>query len=220
MSPTIALKFRLARSKKRRNATSLRASALPLRSVSIGSEAEIPTRFLKMISSENEAANLLLSMSGIVSDEMKSNACLFDDETMVNAMQSSVCGNEILLTPHAPTYSTKSDNLFAWNRVRTVSMDSTGVHCSARSLAVVSPTTTPVKRGRQSIRKTSRRLSKKAKRDFLKIPKVPQLSQPVDSTGQLKKSLQRSVAKGKTIEKILRRKFSWKNYPGTQHYFS
>jgi hypothetical protein len=215
MSATIALKCRLEHGKKR-NAGSNRASVLPFRAVSIGSEAEIPARFLKHVSSENEAANLLLSMSDIVSDEMKSNACLFDDETDTSIVHSSIAINEILLTPQHTTYSNTSDDLFVWNRVRTVSMDSSSVPTGARDLAVVSPTTTPVSRGRQCLRKTSRRLSKKAKRDFLKFPKIPQLSQNSDIKGQKKKALQGSVTKGKTIKKILRKKFSWKNYPGTK----
>jgi hypothetical protein len=95
-------------------------------------------------------------------------------------------------------------------------MDSSSVPTGARNLAVVSPTTTPVSRVPQCLRKTSRRLSKKAKRDFLKFPKIPQLSQNSDIKGQKKKSLQGSVTKGKTIKKILRKKFSWKNYPGTK----
>ena len=82
MSPTIALKCRLDHGLKRHADPRTSMITSPYRSVSIGSEAELLTtssRFLKL-STENEAANLLLSMSNIVSEEIKTNSCVFDDK--------------------------------------------------------------------------------------------------------------------------------------------
>eukprot|EP00980_Cylindrotheca_fusiformis_P010670 scaffold2381_cov128-Cylindrotheca_fusiformis.AAC.11 len=211
MTPTIALKSRLEHVKKQRNPTSRPTSGL--RTVSIGSEADVPARFFHRVSSENEAANLLLSMSGIVSDEMKSNACLFEDETKTTSLHRTFDGNEVFLTPHAASDANAGNDLFVWNRVRTVSMDSSGAQANSRTLAVVSPTTTPVKRGGRSLRKTSRRLSQKTKKESRSLPKMPQLYQNADVRGQKKKGLQGCDTTGRTLKKILRKKFSWKNYP-------
>ena len=70
MSSTIALKCKLDLKRSVDSKRSLSTS--PFRSVSIGSEAElrIPKTSFKL-STENEAANLLLSMSNIVSEEIK-----------------------------------------------------------------------------------------------------------------------------------------------------
>jgi hypothetical protein len=102
----------------------------------------------------------------------------------------------------------------------------------------VSPTTSPaVARAGRPLRKTSLRLCQK-KRKQLKLPKmansstVPHHSHPSPSTTTTtaiisttpsglsdakelkKKALQFSAARGTTLKKILRKKFSWKNYPG------
>lgn len=214
MTPTIALKIRLYPGMKRtvHSRRSLLASN-PYRKVSIGSVAELPTKLLKQESSENEAASLLLSMSTIVSDEMKSNDHLFDDESDSHSAMSTSTAHSI----ESPTTPTTADDsaLFVWNRVRTVSFDSPRRGAvSPRSLAVVSPTNTPVGKDHHSVRKTSRRISQRTNRDSIRLPKMPQLVQIAEVKGQKKKALQGSVAKGITIKKILRKKFSWKNYPG------
>jgi hypothetical protein len=92
----------------------------------------------------------------------------------------------------------------------------------------VSPTTSPaVARAGRPLRKTSLRLCQK-KRKQLKLPKmmanntstVPHHSHPSPSTttttitSTTPEALQFSAARGTTLKKILRKKFSWKNYPG------
>lgn len=220
MSPTIALKCRLDHGLKRHADPRTSMITSPYRSVSIGSEAELLTtssRFLKL-STENEAANLLLSMSNIVSEEIKTNSCVFDDKDDDNSSRditgSPSHHNEMCLTPRATSLMNNDENLFVWNRVRTVSIDSPNASVtSSGNPAIVSPMNTPSKN-----RKPSRRQSQKAKRDLLKMPKMPQLPSS-DLKSHKKKALQAaikaSLAKGKTMKKILRKKFSWKNYPGT-----
>lgn len=154
---------------------------------------------------------------------MKENAYVFDDDD--SSKDSSTSSRmQYLLTPRtssqSPTYS--DDDRFTWNRIRTVSIDSPLNHglskqpeAIAMSLgnpAIVSPMGTPVGRGRP-VRKASLRLSHKAKREHLKLPKIPQLPPTTDAKEHKKKALQTSVAKGVPIKKILRKKFSWKNYP-------
>jgi hypothetical protein len=108
----------------------------------------------------------------------------------------------------------------------------------------VSPTTSPaVARAGRPLRKTSLRLCQK-KRKQLKLPKMANSSTSTSSTVPhphpspsttttttttissttpsglsdakelRKKALQFSAARGTTLKKILRKQFSWKNYPG------
>jgi hypothetical protein len=198
----------------------------PFRTVSIGSEMELPRNLFQRASSENEAVSLLLSMSNIVSKELMSNADIFDDDDDSSKdSRSSTNSNENFGTPTAacqsPTHD--EDDRFTWNRVRTVSIDSPvnqGLSKQSEATimslghpAIVSPMSTPVGRYRP-IRKASLRLSQKARREHLKLPKIPTLPTTTDVKEHKKKALQSSVAKGTPIKKILRKKFSWKNYPG------
>ena len=187
---------------------------------------ELPMNLFQRASSENEAARLLLSMSNIVSKELMSNADIFDDDDDSSKdSRSTTSSNENLLTPSAacqsPTHA--EDDRFTWNRVRTVSIDSPvnqGLSKQSEvtimnlgNPAIVSPMSTPVGKYRP-IRKPSLRLSQKARKEHLKLPKIPQLPTATYVKEHKKKSLQSSVAKGTPIKKILRKKFSWKNYPG------
>lgn len=123
----------------------------------------------------------------------------------------------------------------AWNRVRSVSID--GIPTTPKTLKsnvlssfpsfgkeggelnIVSPMNSPVTQ-RLPMRKTRARHSKQAKRDR-QNKKQKQSSAPnkkqqssVDASEEKKRTLTSvSVPKGKAVKKILRRKFSWKNYP-------
>jgi hypothetical protein len=55
-------------------------------------------------------------------------------------------------------------------------------------------------------------LAQKAKKECLKVPKVPQLP-PVIS--DIKQYTKKALKTGNAIKTIGRKKFSWKNYPGT-----
>lgn len=216
MSATIALKCKLDLKRSVDSKCSLITS--PFRSVSIGSEAElrIPKTSFKL-STENEAANLLLSMSNIVSEEIKTNAFVFDDEDFDSGRSTSSTSShdEIFLTPRTSLTKDYDDNLFVWNRVRTVSVDSPN---ASRDLAVVSPTNTPKVRS-PKVRKQKRQ-TPKAKRGLARMPNLPKLSQTEikgeEKSKGLEAAIRASIAKGKTMKKILRKKFSWKNYPGTE----
>lgn len=221
--------------------------SFPFRSISIGSEFDLPTPFIsKLNPSEDEAARLLLSMSNIVSQEILNDDHVFDDDHDDNddysihddeneddndynsckeEMSTSSYSSENLLTSRmttqSPTHS--DDDRFSWNRVRTVSMDSPVHPIQTRILEVATmrlkepALVTPIGKGRP-IRKASLRLCQKAKQEQkLNLPKMPQLQEKIEckETKELKKrALQYNVAKGQTIKKILRKKFSWKNYPG------
>jgi hypothetical protein len=225
MPPTIALKCRLDRAMKQEAAARLSLLSPSFRSVSIGSEMELATNLLKPRPLDDEAAELLLSMSNIVSKEIMNNALIFDDDddSSKDSRSSARSTTENLLTPslaHHQTSTNSLDDRFTWNRVRTVSIDSPlhlyqsdEIAVSLGNPAIVSPMNTPVGRGRP-VRKASLRLSHKAKREHLKLPKMPQLITTISVNDHKKKALQASVAKGTPIKKILRKKFSWKNYPG------
>jgi hypothetical protein len=167
-------------------------------------------------------------MSNIVSKEIMNNAYIFDDDDLSKDSRSTTSSIEnMMMKPRLGRQSPTNtgDDQFTWSRVRTVSIDSPlsqalPKHPEAISMslgipAIVTPMSTPIARGRP-VRKASQRLSQKARRDHLhlKLPKMPQLQPTTDVKEHKKKALQTSVAKGLPIKKILRKKFSWKNYPG------
>jgi hypothetical protein len=239
MSPTIALKCRMERAMKLEAAARLSRPSImmPYRTVSIGSEFDTTTRIANPCPTEDEAVFLLLSMSKIVKQEIQDDASLFDsDDDSSKASRNSTMDvsheeHLNLLTPRIHTRSpTSDDERFTWNRVRTVSIDSppqvfSGMiapppKAGANNMThlglpnIVSPMNSPAVRGRP-LRKTSLRLCQK-KRKQLKLPKITQPTTTVSDAKELKKkALQSSAARGTTLKKILRKKFSWKNYPGT-----
>ena len=254
MSPTIALKARLERQAMIRQDALFKGGNSPSffhpsqRTVSIGSDFDVYEQEIPNKPSEDAAAMLLLSMSNIVSQEIKTNAtclyedCIDDEDSNPDApgtVEVTHGFNENGLTPRmstrSPTSSDDDDDRFTWNRVRTVSIDSplsigratmSATPTSNMMLgdpAIVSPMNSPLMRDRP-VRKSSLRLSHKAKRDHLKLPKIPQVPSHTTTTtaddvvvkDRKKRTLQTNVApRGATIKKILRKKFSWKNYPGT-----
>lgn len=245
MTPTIALKCRLDRAMKldahhrhwnvageiRRNIKNADSGKSLLSTLSHRQETE------------DDAANLLLSMSKIVTNEIKNNSHAFDDEgdfCTGDASSSSFHATRqenLLLTPRERSQSpTECDaERFNWSRARTVSIDSplhAGLltpkasndhHLENFGLALgrpalISPTSTPIGRGRP-VRRASLKLAQKSKRDHLKVPKLPPMAPvTVDVKEYKKKALQNCVAKGAKIQTIGRKKFSWKNYPGMSFY--
>lgn len=188
---------------------------------------------------EDDAAQLLLSMSNIVTNEIKNDSHAFDEEgdkyhhDAVHEVSSlPVHGNdqENVFVPPQEEYANDS---FSWKRARTVSIDSPQHNgllpiplpgeedeepptLAALGLpSLISPSSTPIGRGRP-LRRASLKLSQKAKREHLKLPKLPQLP-PVNSDIKQYKKRAMKVAQEKklAIKQIGRKKFSWKNYPGT-----
>ncbi len=241
MTPTIVLKCRADRAMKQEAAARL----LGVESGIEGSpmNADRGARSVSAIyqhDTEDDVAKLLLSMSDIVSNEIKNNAFAFDDEgDHCSRDDSSRCSHEsnqdmLLLTPRlmneSPTHC--DAERFNWTRVRSVSIDSP-LHTSlltptvldelpkscAFSLhrpALISPLSTPVGRARP-LRRASLKLAQRIKQENIKLPKLPQLPPvTVDVNEYKKKALQSSLTKGMKIQTIGRKKFSWKNYPGTQ----
>jgi hypothetical protein len=112
------------------------------------------------------------------------------------------------------------DALFAWNRVRTVSMDSPTGHASA--VERMSPPSltlpaivTPVSTRLRTMRKPSLKLTPRKKEHNVKFPKLPQLLQPMPSVlDHKRKTMEICAANGTSLKKIMRKKFSWKNYAG------
>lgn len=236
MSPTIALKCRLNRAMRLEGRMPFMTIPSGIRKISIGSSAELDSAHVDPTTTEDSAVQLLLSISSIVSNEVNSNGFSFDEED--NGMSkddgSETEVSKYLLTPRGTCQSplhTSDDNI---NRLRSVSIDSFsyrpqsptvpstkrtlgGSPLSARPV-LISPTSTPVGRTRP-VRRTTLKLTQKAKREHLKLPKIPHA--PVLTAkvkDYKKKALSTSISKGRKLKVIGRKKFSWKNYPGKDHH--
>jgi hypothetical protein len=186
---------------------------------------------------EDDAAQLLLSMCNIVTNEIKNDSHAFDDEgdkfypSYDNSSQDSVEDYQanVLVTPREG----RQEGCLSWPRARSISMDSPQHHgllppqlpdeewdkrptlASLGLPALISPSNTPIGRGRP-LRRASLKLAQKAKKECLKVPKLPQLPPVISDIKQYtKKALKTGNAKGLAIKTIGRKKFSWKNYPGT-----
>jgi hypothetical protein len=169
-------------------------------------------RICHRISSENEAASLLLSMSEIVSDEIKNNSCLLDDlSTDENLILQSK--RTTLVVPQGITQWDNSDGQFTWNRVRTVSMDASSVNSSPVHQVLNLSTNRHEKRSNRLLRKSKGRDAEKRARHLPKLPHLRATSDKSLPKGQKKKSVNSNIGRRKSLKKILRKKFSWKNYP-------
>ena len=186
---------------------------------------------------EDEAAQLLLSMCNIVTNEIKNDSHAFDDEgdkycsSDDDSIRDSVADyqEKVCVTPREGC----AEGSLSWSRARSISIDSPQHHgllppqlpdeewdkrptlASLGLPALISPSNTPIGRGRP-LRRASLKLAQKAKKECLKVPKVPQLPPVISDIKQYtKKALKTGNAKGLAIKTIGRKKFSWKNYPGT-----
>lgn len=176
-------------------------------------------RVCHRISSENEAASLLLSMSDIVSDEMKNNACLLDDLSSDDALVLQSKRTQ-LFVQEGHTQCDDSDGHFTWNRVRTVSMDASSVNSSFGHQGSHLLTKKHEKRSNRVLRKAKGRFSDNRDCIHLKSPQLPAASEKHFFKGQKKKPFHSNVGRRKSLKKILRKKFSWKNYPGRKQVVS
>lgn len=247
MSPTIALKCRMAnnmiaaRAAKPPSGTMAglsHRSNLPgsFRSVSIGSEVDRRSPTLVPqgdVPEDDEGVQLLLGIAQIVSKEMADcNTEIFDDDEDDDALEKDYeGGSDDGFCQHpvpsggrsleSPCSFVEEDDMFAWNRVRTVSMDSpNGVARATERVPPLSLTlpaiVTPVgNRGRNTRKATLKTTPHKGKKEHVKFPKLPQLHQALPSVLEHKrKAMEICAADGATVKTIMRRKFSWKNYPG------
>jgi hypothetical protein len=234
---------------------------------------------------DNVGVQLLLGIATIVSKEIaSSNTEIFDDEEEEQQdkddQNHDVYDDDNTRHRHPVTSSSSSypakerslespssfnDEMFAWNRIRTVSMDSPNgqsskvqrhhphhhhllslsssphVRDGGTSSAIVTPVRTRLRSSACSAAtvfaggtsSSSPRLSiklkmtpHKGKKEGVKFPKLPHLhelqrvqvqQQVLPSIAEHKqKAMEVCNANGRTIKKIMRKKFSWKNYPGKQ----
>lgn len=114
----------------------------------------------------------------------------------------------------------------AWKRIRSVSMDgpvpetpkttkSNVLSSLGSDFNIVSPMNSPVTQ-RLPMRKVRARKAQKAKRDRRQkhSSSKAHLRQETEASEDHRRSLNTvTVPRGKTVKKILRKKFSWKNYP-------
>lgn len=214
ISPMMVLKYRVENYAHPDGKNSVRKLLTPFSSYEkIGMKEGVYHR----ISSENEAASLLLSMSHIVSDEIKNNAYLFDDSS--NKETLLLKSRTVEVVPEGTTHCGNTDSQFTWNRVRTVSMDCSNVNSSAgHQVTQLSPTKSEKKPNR-TLRKVKGRFSDNGGRHHLKLPQMRSKSEKFTLKGQKKKNDHVKVGRRKAFKKILRKKFSWKNYPGKPMHF-
>jgi hypothetical protein len=243
MTPTIALKGRLDRAMKQeavsRHWNVARGEIRRKNIKNADSRTLLLSHRHYRHESENDVAKLLLSVSNIVTNEIKNNSHAFDDEgdfcTGGDASSFSHARHQenSLLTPRETSQSpTECNERFKWSRARTVSIDSPLHNClltpkvsNEKSLesfrlalgrpALISPMSTPIGRGRP-VRRASLKLAETSKQEHLKVPKLPQMAPvTVDVKEYKKKALKNCLAQGLKMQTIGRKKFSWKNYPGT-----
>jgi hypothetical protein len=227
MSPPVGLQWRLGRENllKGKKRSLKHADRLP----------NVPVLHYRH-DTEDDAAQLLLSMSNIVTNEIKNDSHAFDDEgdkyrsSDDSSSRASIEGNDenLLLTPPEGRY----EESHSCTRARSISIDSPQHQgllpprlpdedledrptlASLGLPALISPNNTPIGRGRP-LRRASLKLAQQIKREHLKLPKLPQLPPVVSDIKQYKKkALKFCHAKGLSIKTIGRKKFSWKNYPG------
>ena len=142
--------------------------------------------------------------------------------------------------------NTSSDH-YPSNRVRSVSIEYSPEQHSSRferttsplllgppegsSANLVSPGVSPLTNRRLPFRKQSLRLSHKARKEHLLSSSSPMCSDEeeedegpartvsfADTNSKKSKPLQPATAKGVIVKKILRKKFSWKNYPEVRNF--
>ena len=197
------------------------------RTISIGSENEqtrTSTVFSQSASVRDQAA-LLLSIADIAKSEVRDLSTLWDDKAeglpKFPLLSSDKSRNKHKwFTPRAESLSellasgatSNRENDDKYNpRIRTVSIDTPDATMRTTSPLgpapnLVSPVHSPTNR-RLPMRNKSLRLSKQAKRESVAE------SKPYSSIQKKGKAIQGTPAKGVPIKKILRKKFSWKNYP-------
>lgn len=203
------------------------------RKVSIGSDMDLSPIKLPQDPEEKEGILLLLGMSNIVKAEMASNTEIFHEDESTESDRPQLDEylsylNKRAITGSPSSLMDDSENRYAWNRARTVSIDSPKSHaCSPKHIAlppIVSPS--GPSRLRNSRKPTLKITPCKGKKESVKFPKLPHLhrhQQQLQQQQQGEESVQEhhrkvlkvSSEKGIPVTKIHRRKFSWKSYPGT-----
>lgn len=197
-------------------------------------------RFTK--TSVRDQAVLLLSIADIAKTEITKDglsALWFDDEGILPKFPTlsdpSVAGEYKWLTPRPESLNNllsqhPSTGALPAKRARAVSIEYSPDFRAATTLrtmsplslqqedpniSFVSPGISPLNR-RLPTRKQSLRLSHKARKEHILASTSDEevdLPRTVSCVSKKNKSLQHAVAKGMVVRKILRRKFSWKNYP-------
>ena len=176
---------------------------------------------------ENQGAELLLAVADIVSKEIRVDGLVWDDDEEPNKKVPKLPSmntreSKSALTPRFDLSHESfdedddmdylelppTDDCFSWTRIRAVSMDTPedeGYRESPDSYRkgignIISPESSPVSR-RIPARKRGLRPTKRHR------------SESMDSVSSGKRALPNSKHRGKGMKVILRKKFSWKNYP-------
>eukprot|EP00544_Gedaniella_sp_CCMP2646_P006571 CAMPEP_0202491574 /NCGR_PEP_ID=MMETSP1361-20130828/8589_1 /ASSEMBLY_ACC=CAM_ASM_000849 /TAXON_ID=210615 /ORGANISM="Staurosira complex sp., Strain CCMP2646" /LENGTH=327 /DNA_ID=CAMNT_0049121645 /DNA_START=54 /DNA_END=1037 /DNA_ORIENTATION=+ len=170
---------------------------------------------------KRDAASLLLSVAAIASKEISVDGLAWNDEEQPSLVRpkATFANTEregrlmaLRLVDHPSDDEMEdltlppTDDRFAWNRIRAVSMDSEGLHNASSptnrgsSFNLVTPESSPVTRQRTPRKRAG--LRAKRKRAY-----------SMDSADLVEKRLPTEEIGGRTMTKILRKKFSWKNYP-------
>jgi hypothetical protein len=178
---------------------------------------------------KRNAAALLLSVAEIASKEIRVCGFVWDDDEEPTLVRPKAIFPKMIskwdrskLTPRfAVDYDSDrfddmedlelppTNDLFAWSRARAVSMDSEGFRASPDSHRkstsnIVSPESSPISRCLKVPRKRGLRPIKH-KRNYS--------VDTSDSSHAEKRALPNVKHGGRAMKKILRKKFSWKNYP-------
>ena len=161
---------------------------------------------------EERGAALLLSVAAIVTKEIDKGGVNWEDDDLANFPMlpnmdpDRTCQRSATLSPRCSGSPLPSSVLNTWNRIRSVSIDIPedlatyrGEKTSALAEAVVSPSISPVSR-RFPLRKAALLRKRTTKQESPKNHKRTLLPP-------------KSVSPGHSLKTILRKKFSWKNFP-------
>ena len=180
--------------------------------------------------SEHRDAALLLAVAAIATKEIHIDGLVWDDDEPFMGSSMSFASNPSIhwadgarttspLTPFSLEHGSDMEDLtlpptddrFAWSRIRSVSIDSpedentrsSREHHRKGTLNIISPDSSPVSR-RMPIRKPGLRVFTK-RRTYS--------SDSSDSSCEKRPFQTQNKAKNHAVKTILRKKFSWKNYP-------
>mmetsp|Transcript_17056 Transcript_17056/g.24657 ORF Transcript_17056/g.24657 Transcript_17056/m.24657 type:complete len:276 (+) Transcript_17056:137-964(+) len=175
--------------------------------------------------SEQKGAALLLSMANIVEKEIGQDGVNWEDDIPLSPsledlpfqLSSSILpsdGSQSLKKYSMRSALTTLQDDSSWKRIRTVSMDArdentpraTSPRLSPRlssktAPSLVSPVGSPLQSRGRSLRKPK----------SVSIKKKPQMIPP--SSPRTRSLQPKEAVKGSTVKTILRKKFSWKNFP-------
>jgi len=212
--------------------------ASPTRSLNTFGENQDGEQTPSEDSRERQGAALLLSVAAIVAKEIGSDGVNWDDDEqsafpVLPSMDSPAdfvasrlrlrCSQTSEPSPMSTDEDEEQDDRYEWQRVRSVSID-VGDETPEEgepeeipsSAPIVSPLSSPVTR-RQPLRKSTLRAMNRNKQRSCRS--TPATTTSATSPSNSKRALQpQGILKVSNVKTILRKKFSWKNYPEVRHH--